>query len=94
MSATELLAVVAVVLTVVGMAGGALYKAGQLSGRFEEHVSGQFEEHKDDTKKRLALLEAAHGSRITREELDARFGEMKAQLDGIRTLLEKLVTGG
>lgn len=86
MSATELVAVIGVVLTIVGMAGAALYTAGQLSGRFEEH--------KSDTTKRLALLETAHSIRITREELDARFGEMRAQLDGIRTLLEKLVTGG
>lgn len=86
MSATELVAVIAVVLTLVGMAGGALFKAGQLDG--------QFKEHKGDTVKRLAMLETAHNSRITREELDARFGEMRAQLEGIRALLEKLITGG
>lgn len=76
----------AAVIAAVALAAGAIFSAGILKGRFERHEA--------DTVRRLESLEEANNTRITREELDARFGALKGQLDTITTMLAKLTTGG
>ncbi|MBY0490635.1 MAG: hypothetical protein K2R93_12405 [Gemmatimonadaceae bacterium] len=76
----------AAMLSAVALAGGAIYSAGRLNERVERHEA--------DTVRRLESLEEANSTRITREELDARFSALKGQLDTITTMLTKLTTTG
>ena len=75
---------IAAIVAVSTLTGGALIWVGRLQGRFERH--------EEDTGRRLGDLEAANDKRITREELDARFGALKGQLDTITQLLQNLQT--
>lgn len=75
---------VAAMLTAVGLGGPAIYQAGVLRGRFDRHET--------TVEKRLDNLEDLSGTRVTREELDARFGAISDQLRSIQRALEQLTT--
>lgn len=69
-------------MAAIGLGGTAIYQAGLLRGRFDHHELA--------VTKRLDTIESTQSSRVTREELDARFGAISDQLVQISHTLEKL----
>lgn len=53
--------------------------------------AGRHEEFKDITNRRLDALEKSDSHAITREELDARFNEMRASIEALRHRMDDIV---
>lgn len=64
-----------------GMA--AIYKAGMLAGRFNKH--------EQLIEQRVATLEAMNSTKITREEMNARFESIVSELHSLRGMLQRVL---
>lgn len=77
------LPLLAFLVSLAGLSGAAIYKAGVLAGRFDKH--------EDAIEQRVEKLESAQSAAVTRGELDARFEAVTTQLRELGKKMDRLL---